>query len=427
VDSLAVKVTKGGKLVRELPSQASLSTMLRSEVFLGHFRPLDMVTRTPVYLDLRPGYNDGGPGKRILYLGPEPRVAGSADAIDRFLGAMASASGADRTNTVAAALTVLLRLLFPIQKPLSHAGKGTITEFIRGPVAKAAILYESIDWPMQSQFQRQVKADPGIGLALLDNVRLDSAGGRARLIRSAFVESFVTSAQLTLASPGAGEPVRLANHYVVAIDTNDGLLSPDLLNRALSIHLAPTGNIEDRESPLGNPKLEFLPAHREQIQAELRGMVERWKAAGRPLGQGVKHPMALWARSLGGILAVAGYGDFLGNHASRKTAADPGGPGGAGGGQAGQGTPPRGVGQAGRGAGAGQGAPPAHRAGHGEGAGAGHRGPPQPPPGRVLRRGDGGESPARPAGGRVPALGQGREPPCPLRVHRAHRGAAAGG
>jgi hypothetical protein len=313
VDSLAIRVTNDGKFVRELPSQACLSTMLRAEVFLGHFRPLDRVTGTPVYLDnfelVRPGYTGGGPGKRILYVGPAPEVAASTDTIDRFLGVMDFASQADRTNTVAAALTPLLRLLFPGQLPLvlvtatkSHAGKGTSTEFIRGPVGKADILYESIDWPMQSQFQRQLQADPGIGLVVLDNVRLDSAGGRARLIRSAFLEGFVTSAEVTLASPGGGEPLRLTNTYLVVINTNDGLLSPDLLNRSLPIHLAPRGNVHDRVSSIGDPKLEFLPAHRETIQAELRGMVERWKEAGRPLDQTVQHPMALWARTVGGIL-----------------------------------------------------------------------------------------------------------------------------
>jgi hypothetical protein len=231
---------------------------------------------------------------------------------------------------VAAALTVLLRNHWPGAKPVvvvtatkSHAGKGTIAEFVRGNVAQADILYESMDWPMQSQFQRLYARNPDIGLMHLDNVRLDSAGGRARLIRSAFLESFLTSREIQLAAPGVGEPARLQNHFVMTITTNDGRLSPDLLNRALPIHLAPQGSVQERPSPIGNPKLEFLPANQERLEAELRGLIECWKRSGRPLDESAKHPMTPWAQTIGGILNANGFTDFLGNYATRVTLDDP--------------------------------------------------------------------------------------------------------
>lgn len=334
IDTLTIKVKKEEKCVGELPSAALLNGMLRSETFLKHFRPLDRIVRVPEYLEdfslAQQGYYDGGEGKRRLYLGPTPEIAESCETINRFLDVMDFATTADRTNTVASALTVMLRSFWPGHKPLvlltatkSHAGKGTLTDFLRGPVPKADVLYESIDWPMQSQFQRQLQVNPEVGVVLFDNVRLDSAGGRAKFIRSAFVESFVTSAEITLASPGAGEPLVLPNRYVVVINTNDGVLSPDMLNRALTIHLAPRGNVHDRLSPIGNPKLEFLPAYCDRIQAELRGMVERWKAAGRPLDDGARHSMNVWAKTIGGILRVNGLNDFLANFATTKIVNDP--------------------------------------------------------------------------------------------------------
>ncbi len=333
-DRIKMTVMKNGKTVSELPTAAHLNAMLKSEAFLGQFFPVDVVTTQPVYLDdfslAQPGYNDGGPGNYILYLGPKPRIAGTTETIERFLKVMAFASNADRTNTVGAALTVLLRRRWPGQKPvilvtatMSHSGKGTITDFIRGSVPKADILYDFKDWPMQSQFQRQVKGDPEIGVVLFDNVRCDSAGGQAQFIRSAFIESFITNPEITLASPGVGEAIHLDNRYVMTINTNDGRLSLDLMNRALSIHLAPKGTVHDQETPIGNPKLEFLPKYRDQIEAELHGMIERWKTAGRPLDEYVKHSMTPWARTIGGILMVSGFKDFLGNINARKAADDP--------------------------------------------------------------------------------------------------------
>jgi hypothetical protein len=333
-DRIKMTVMKNGKTVSELPTAAHLNAMLRTEAFLGQFLPVDVVTPHPNYLSdfslAHPGYNDGCPGNRILYLGPHPEIANTTENIERFLNVMAFATNADRTNAVAAALTVLFRRLWLGQKPVvlvtatkSHSGKGTITDFFRGSVPKADILYESVDWPMQSQFQRQVKSNPEIGVVLFDNVRCDSAGGRAKFIRSGFLESFITNPEIILASPGAGEAVHLDNEYVVTINTNDGRLSPDLLNRALSIHLSPKGTVHDRETAIGNPKLDFLPTHRDQIEAELHGMVNRWKAAGMPLDESVKHSMTPWARTIGGILKVNGFKDFLANVNTRKAVDDP--------------------------------------------------------------------------------------------------------
>jgi len=333
-DSLTVKVTKGGKVTSDSISAPHLSAMLYSDEFLGHFRPVDVLTRLPLYRAdfslLKPGYTDDGPGHRFLYLGVAPQIAESIDTITRFLDVIAFDSNADRTNAVAAALSLLLRHHWLGAKPIilvtatkSHAGKGTVTDFIRGAVPKADILYESVDWPMHNQFHRQLRLDQEVGLICFDNVRQDSAGSSARMIRSAFIESLVTSPEITLSSPGAGASVHFQNRLMVTINANQGTFSSDLLNRALSIHLAPKGNVHDRQSPIGNPKLEFLPQNRERIEAELRGMIERWKEAGRPLDEKAKHPMTPWAKTVGGILKESGFTDFLANYGSRKAADDP--------------------------------------------------------------------------------------------------------
>jgi hypothetical protein len=117
--------------------------------------------------------------------------------------------------------------------------------------------------------------------------------------------------------------VRRRNDLVLAISTNYGSVSEDILNRGLPIHLNPVGNVADRVSPIGNPRLEYLPANRERIAVELRGMIERWKAAGQPLDEDVRHPFSVWAKRVGGILRVSDFKGFLGNYGVRKTVDDP--------------------------------------------------------------------------------------------------------
>ena len=52
-------------------------------------------------------------------------------------------------------------------------------------------------------------------------------------------------------------------------------------------------------------------------------MIERWKAAGKPLDETAKHPFTAWARTVGGILKANGFQDFLASDMQRRTEDDP--------------------------------------------------------------------------------------------------------
>lgn len=331
-DRLPVKViSKDGKLKGWGVPAKHLKTMLASEAFLQQFRPVDQVDKVSKYLPdfslTRPGYNDGGYGRRVLHVGSEPWVEPSHDYVARFLDVMAFATGADRTTAVAAALTVQLRNLWPGGKPClivtstkSHGGKETVVSFACGSTRPASISYQATDWALERAFVGVLKHDPEVGLVDVENARL---GRGQKFIRSGFLERLITDPEPLLYSTGSGGPVRRRNDFVVAITTNFGNVSEDLLNRGMPIHLAPVGDVASRVSPIGNPKLEYLPAHRGRIEAELRGMVELWKKEGRPLDTAAKHPFGPWAQTVGGILMVNGFAGFLGNYATRKTADDP--------------------------------------------------------------------------------------------------------
>lgn len=153
VDRVPVQVFKDGKLKGGRISAAHLETMLRTDVFLKCFRPVDTITSLPLFLPdfslTRPGLNDGGDGQRIFYTGDSPTVLDSMEMINNFLDVMAFEAVADRTNAVAAALTVLLRNHWPGGKPIftvtankSHAGKDTIIAFVTNEAVSTSISYQ---------------------------------------------------------------------------------------------------------------------------------------------------------------------------------------------------------------------------------------------------------------------------------------------
>lgn len=335
IDHVRLAVFKNSKYHGEAISDGILNKMLASRSFLDNFREVEEVVRTPIVLadfaPSQPGFNGGG----VLHVGRAATPAQGTDTIQRFLDVMPWAAGSDRTNAVAALLTVPFRRHFAGGKPLvlvtatkSHAGKGTLIEFVQSSTAKADVLYEDKDWPMQNSLLRQLAQQAEVGVIGFDSVRTDSSG-RAKVIRSGFLESFITNSEIVLSSPSSrSEPLRTANKFVVMLNTNEGALSIDLLNRSLPIRLDPKGDLTERIAAVkaklgGDVKQEWLPANRSRIEAEMWGMIEKWAEAGRPLDESVTHPMGPWAKTIGGILRVNGFRDFLDNYTVTRAAIDP--------------------------------------------------------------------------------------------------------
>lgn len=144
----------------------------------------------------------------------------------------------------------------------------------------------------------------------IDNVRLE---GRSKQIASAFLEKFLTDDENILYCTGSGNQDLVRRTVILAMTTNHGDVIEDLLNRSLPVHLAPKGDVSERQHGLGNLGAEFIPQHREQILAELVGIVERWKGAGKPLKEDATHSFSVWAKHIGGMLKKAGFHGFLDN------------------------------------------------------------------------------------------------------------------
>jgi len=333
LDRLRVRYFKKGELAGYMIPSRHLQAALQSEAFLQAFRVVDEVIRSPRFFGAEftltaPGYQDGGQGQRCLYAGLPATIAANTETIKTFIDAMPFETRADGTNAVGAALVRMLRNYWPGGKPLvpissskSHSGKGTIVDFIAGTERQISISYQAnADWPLERSFVGALKAHPDVGLINIDNAR---AGRGARVIASSFIERVATDPKLFLFSTGSGRPVQRTNDVVLTLTTNEGAFSIDILNRGWPIHLVRIGDLTELPSRIGNPRLEYLRANRARIEAELRGMMACWKAAGCPLDNSVRHPFIECTRVIGGILLANGFQDFLGNYSSRRTIHDP--------------------------------------------------------------------------------------------------------
>ena len=318
-ENLRIIAMKNGKIAGNSIPSNDLKVLLRSRVLMEHLPTVDRITEIPTYTGqwklTQPGFNDGEVGNRFFYTGEAVTPKREPTLIRKFIDAMSFKSLADAVNAVAFALTVLLRHMWRGEKPFvpvtsnkSHGGKDTVVTFAAGRTKSEEISWHYHDWATQNEAVTAL-ADDSVGLVIIGNIRSEGSS-----IESAFVERTVTSGKSRLqSSKRRGDGYVRDGDFVICATANNGRFSVDLANRSLPIHLELVGDVSHRRSPIGDPRHEFLPQHRAEIEAELLGLVETWKENGRPTDTTVQHPMRAWAATIGGILKANGLNDFLTN------------------------------------------------------------------------------------------------------------------
>lgn len=329
-NDLVVQVVNGGNPCGLCVPQSDLKILIATPGLQRELPVIDAIINSVTYTAswqlTQPGYNDGGEGQRFFYVGKAVTPVRRATHITEFLNAMNFKTEADRTNALAAALTILLRHMNPGGKPLicatanrSHAGKDTVLDFAAGLTNKAEVSYEGADWALQNNLVDAL-SDPFTGVVSIGNIRRDGV-----LIESPFLERIITNNDPLLQSSRIrGRGAKRKADFVMCCSANQGRFSTDLMNRSLPICLEVKGDIEKRKSDLGDIDIrrQYLPEHAEEINAELCGMIENWKEASSPLDTNVRHPMSEWAKTIGGILKVNGFEHFLENWSVQKSAQD---------------------------------------------------------------------------------------------------------
>ena len=226
--------------------------------------------------------------------------------LKHLLGEFCFRSDADLANAVAVMLTGLLVNHFvPTGKPLAlvdgnqrGVGKTLLTE------AVSMVLDGEAPHPIpftvdEEELRKSICAtlrDSQHSTLIIDNARVRAGQN----VSSPTLESLSSSATISLRILGKSQTFVCPNDKLWMITMNDTRANADLVSRGLPIRFHFDGDPSQRQFLHGSP-VQYARDHRQEILAELAGMVIRWVEQGKPAGK-IGHRFYDWARVVGGVL-----------------------------------------------------------------------------------------------------------------------------
>ncbi|MFM7150679.1 MAG: hypothetical protein ACKO23_12630 [Gemmataceae bacterium] len=313
-----------------LPSKL-INSALQSTLAQQRIPRLREYSRTPLF---GPDFHYYGPGyhpeQGYLVHGPritpteyQPRQQGGIlervpPSLARVLGEFCWAESADLVNFLALLLTGVLKNHFvDYPHPLAlfngnqpGLGKTLLCEIygliLEGQTPRGITLGD--DTELEKQIGASISM-PEASVLLFDNVR-----GR---IKSQILEKNSLAPCVQVRRLGQSSFITRKNDLIWLITGNNILTTPDLVSRSLLINLRYDGNPQQRDFVLDIHQ--FVRQNRNEILAELYGMVQFWRQSGGAPGR-QKHRCGRWAETLGGILDATGMGSyFMSNHSQAES------------------------------------------------------------------------------------------------------------
>ncbi len=306
-----------------LPSKFT-AALLASHALWQLLPEISLYSRRPVFDQdfglCGPGYH---PSAKILVHGPavtpdltRTKDQSAGNVLDRLtyhvgslLREFAWKSGADLVNAVAAFLTGVLcnhfvhdpHPIVVIDGNQPGTGKTLLAQCL-------GIVLDGVEPPRLSltgdeELEKKLCAHirtPGSSLIFLDNVR--------DRLESGVLEQNALSPTLRFRILGSSSFVERPNAYLWILTSNLTTACSDIMTRGLPIRLRVEGDPRQRNFS-GHPH-KYAKQHRLAILGELAGMVQQWLQAGRPPGA-QSHRCDQWSSTIGGILGVAGLGEYF--------------------------------------------------------------------------------------------------------------------
>jgi hypothetical protein len=295
-------------------------------------RNLTLMTSYPIYdadiQQVMPGWHNGiyydqSPALADVYVEPDCEVIHNClyDLVVDF----PFKSDADRQNFFGLLLTPLIapalegnRPLHLILSPLERTGKTKLAEEVFGGVILGR------QTPAMQITDRDEERDKRVIGMLLTGETLMHLDNLPPYIESSSLSSLLTATTYSGRLLGGNRIVNLQNNLTIVASGNNVQSNGEIIKRSVPILLQPnTPHPEDRRN-FCHPNLRaYVARQRSFILSCLIGLIENWKAAGRPLHASKMGGFETWSSVIGGILGVNGFRAWRTNEAAWREQANP--------------------------------------------------------------------------------------------------------
>lgn len=302
-----------GKPLLSFPKPLA-TTWLNNEQEHDRLEMIELLTLIPVYDRdwnlTKPGLSNG-----IYYSGVEIEPVDGTQCLDEMLADFCFHSPADQTNFIGMLLTCVLMPHFALVEKPGVLLNGNQPGIGKSELAQVlATIKQGADTETCTYNPNDEEFEKSLG-SLIDNksnttIVIDNVKSRKK-IESACLERSITDSTLSFRRLKTSDRIKMRNTHIFVITANATDVSTDISSRCTLVGLHHEGDPKSRKFGLQSPK-RYAAEHRERIIGELLGMVERWLAAGKPMGSQPSR-FATWAKLVGGILEHNGEPDFLGN------------------------------------------------------------------------------------------------------------------
>jgi hypothetical protein len=324
-----VRSTKRGRAPASPPDRL-FATILSLPKEALQFRPLRRIVDSPVLLEngrilSHTGYDEASE----LYYAPKAdfniplipenptgdNISMARQLIEEVFCDFPFKDESSRTNCMAALLTPFLRDLTPtvplalINAPEKGTGKSLLAAII-GELATGTPPFQTVGFPQSEEELRKtltsaIKA--GYSIIIFDNVTHE--------IKSPVLCATLTNPWWSDRILGGNNTFQSEQRQTWLATGNNILLGGDLGRRVYEIRLDSEIERPWERKNFRHPNLiDWIREHRGQIVGAIFTLIRAWVVAGRPLFTEVTlGSFENWTRAVGGVLAHAGFQDFLAN------------------------------------------------------------------------------------------------------------------
>lgn len=233
-------------------------------------------------------------------------------------------SPADRANYFGLLLTPLLRPainepvpMHLIGSPIERSGKTKLAEIVLGIVISGHRL------PAMQLSEREEEREKRIMSVLLRGQTLLHLDNLSEFLDSPSLASLLTSSEYQGRTLGSSSAPTVPNGLTVVGTGNNVHATGEISKRIVPIRLMPPTETPETRQDFRHPDLlSYVTVERARVLGALLGLLDHWRAQGRPLHKAGFGGFERWTAVVGGILHAAGYPEWLTNMAEWRGVTD---------------------------------------------------------------------------------------------------------